>query len=259
MATWDSKQYLRFERERAQACIDLVHRIDLEAPRQIVDLGCGTGSSTAILKRRWPASEVTGVDSSVEMLEAARTSDPSVEWVHDDLESWRPDRSFDLVFSNAALQWLPDHQEVIPRLWEWVAPGGALAFQVPASGGARERWLEALRATMAEDEWRGRLHGDPPEDSVLSLKEYYDLLSRSARRIEAWDTEYCHVLNEPTAVVEWTKGTALRPVLGTLASSEEERNFLRSYRKHVERAYPREPDGRVLFPFLRRFVVAYRP
>ena len=258
MPTWDSKQYLLFERERALPCVDLVRRIDLDRPGRIADLGCGPGNSVRILKGRWPASNYTGVDSSAEMLRSARESDPGVEWVRSDLAEWDPPAEYDLVFSNAAFQWLPDHRELIPRLWRHVAPGGALAFQVPASGAQRARWLVAIRNALGRPDWRGLSHDDPAKETVLSLDGYYELLSARSRRLDLWDTEYCHVLPGPESGVEGTKGTALRPVLERLTSEEERSRFTALYTAEIEREYPRQRDGRVLFPFLRRFVIAYR-
>jgi len=258
MVDWDTRQYLRFEKERTQACIDLVHRIDLSAPRTIVDLGCGPGNSTAVLKARWPAARITGVDNSSEMLERARSSDPSVEWVAADIGDWHPREPADLVFSNAALQWLPDHFGLISRLWSMVASGGALAFQLPAPGNQRTRWLGALESLLEEPSWNRLIAGDRAQENVLSPSEYYDLLGKEALRVELWDTEYCHVLPDATAVVEWVKGTALRPILSQFSREEDRNQFLSAYAEEIRRAYPPQKNGHVLFPFLRRFLIAYR-
>ncbi|HXW67288.1 MAG TPA: methyltransferase domain-containing protein [Thermoplasmata archaeon] len=258
MPRWDSVQYLRFERERAVPCVDLVRRIELESPRRIVDLGCGPGTSARILRARWPGASVLGVDSSGEMLRGARAALPDVEWAEADLATWTPGRRFELVFSNAALQWLPDHPHLLPRLWSMVATDGALAFQVPAPGSARRTWSEPLDQVLALPAWRARLTSRAAVESVLPADAYYDLLSPSARRVDLWDTEYLHVLSGPEAVVEWTKGTALRPLLEQLPVESEQQAFLADYRRALTPRYPRRPDGRVLFPFLRRFVIAYR-
>jgi trans-aconitate 2-methyltransferase len=255
---WDSGQYLRFEAERTRPCVDLVRRIELEAPARIVDLGCGPGTSTAVLRRRWPASELIGVDRSPEMLSVARGSDPSVRWVESDIGSWDPGGRVDLVFSNAALHWVPDHRRAIPRLWGWVVPGGALAFQVPVESDPPAPRHEALDALAARPRWRSYRRGDSERADVLSPTEYYELLSRGARSVDLWDTEYQHVLAGPEAIVEWVKGAGLRPWLEALPDDAERQAFLSEYRAEVERRYPRAPDGRVLFPFRRRFVVAYR-
>ena len=258
MSRWDAKQYLLFEQERTQPCLDLVRRIELASPGSIVDLGCGPGNSTAILKERWPEARLAGVDSSSEMLQAARAADSSVEWIETDLHRWEPDRPYDLVFSNAVFHWIPDHPRFLSRWWGHVAPGGVLAFQVPAPGEQRKRWVGALREILARPRWRSVAIGDPTKENVLSLAEYYEILREGSRRIDLWDTEYCHVLPGPQSVVEWTKGTALRPVLERLTSEGDRGRFLSEYSAEIGRAYRVQGDGRVLFPFLRRFVVAYR-
>lgn len=255
---WDSERYLRFEAERTLPCRDLVGRIELDAPARIVDLGCGPGTSTAVLAHRWPASSLVGVDHSPEMLDRARALPLSVEWVRADLGEWAPNAPFDLVFSNATLHWLPDHRAVIPRLWRWVAPGGALAFQVPVRGGPMVGWVRAIERTLAREPWRSLTWIDVAGANVVPLETYYDLLSGDARRLDLWDTEYVHVLAGAPEIVEWIRGTALRPLVAQLPGEEERRRFLGELTEEIGRAYEARPDRNVLFPFLRRFVVAYR-
>ncbi len=257
-APWDSQQYLRFETERTRPCRDLVARIDLDAPEPIVDLGCGPGTSTAVLAARWPRSQLTGVDSSPEMLERARAGPIRAKWISTDLRDWSPDRRFGLVFSNAALHWLPDHRSAIPRCFAWVATGGALAFQVPARPAPPPPWVRALDTVRKRPAWVDVTGGLEPESNVLSLEQYYDLLSPEASRLDLWDTEYHHVLGGPEEVVEWIRATALRPWLARLLDDAARAHFLSDLTAEVARRYPRRPDGRVIFPFLRRFVVAYR-
>ena len=256
--TWNSAQYLRFQHDRTLPCRDLAHRIDLEAPESVVDLGCGTGTSTEVIAERWPIARLVGVDSSAEMLEGARASRTPAEWVLADLRSWNPPEPFDLVFSNAALQWLPDHAQLLPRLLGWVRPGGALAFQVPARGDPPAAWVTAIDTLRRRDRWRETAAADEAASNVLELSAYYDILSPRVARIELWDTEYHHVLDGPSAVVEWVKGTALRRWLPRLEARGEQTEFLTELTREMERLYPPQPDGKVIFPFLRRFVIAYR-
>lgn len=258
MVAWDPQQYLRFERERTQACIDLARRVELSSPQRVVDLGCGPGTSTAILRARWPGAQLTGVDSSPEMLAKARPTDPTVEWVLGDIQEWTPRVLPDLVFSNAAFQWIPDHPGLLRRLWSIVGPGGALAFQVPAGGEERSRWVGALASLLKGSEWRRIVPGDRTGENVLHASDYYDVLSESARRVDLWDTEYLHVLPNATAIVEWLTGTALRPILSQLEDDGVRRRFLAEYAERIRETYPTRRDGRILFPFRRRFVVAYR-
>ncbi len=255
---WDSVQYLRFEAERTRPCIDLISRIELDAPTRIVDLGCGPGTSSALLARRWPEAEVVGVDSSVEMLTAARRAHPSFRWVESDLRTWTPDRPVDLVFSNAALQWVPDHPREILRLWEEVAAGGALAFQVPVRGRPVPDWARVYAEVRARPYWHTRSGLPPDRSPVLEPGQYFDLLAGTARRIDLWDTEYSHVLPGPRSIVEWGRGTALRPFLESLESEDDRARFLREYLEELERVYPCHHHDAVIFPFLRRFLVAYR-
>ncbi len=257
-APWDSARYLRFEAERTLPCRDLVHRIELASPARIVDLGCGPGNSTRVLADRWPSARVAGVDHADEMLRTARASSVAAEWIRADLADWHPDAPVELVFSNAALHWLPDHRRLVPRLFEWVAPGGALAFQVPARSHPPPAWLAARDAVLAQPAWRAGAWPDASEANVLPMADYYEALAGSARRIDLWDTEYVHVLEGPAAVIEWIRGTALRPGLAQLASDAERSRFLDELTRAIAQAYPRRSDGSVLFPFRRRFLVAYR-
>lgn len=256
--TWDAAQYLRFERERTQPAIDLLRRVELERPDRLVDLGCGPGNSTQLLGQRWSGAHVTGVDRSAEMLAAARTRAPAFEWVSADLASWTAPAPFDLVFSNAALQWVPDHGRLIPRLWESVAPSGVLAFQVPARSEPAPPWIAAWES-VAVREFPRSPPIDPVGRTVRPLEEYYDMLAPRADAVAVWETEYRHVLDGPGAVVEWVEGTGLRPWLQSLPDDAARGRFRRAYLPEIERGYPVRPDGRVLFPFLRRFVVAERP
>jgi trans-aconitate 2-methyltransferase len=256
MANWDAELYLRFGRERTQAAIDLAARVELTTPARVADLGCGPGNSTAVLRARWPAAVVVGVDSSPEMIAAARTSDPAGRWVLGDLATWADDRPFDVVYSNAALQWVPNHAAVFPRLFGLVAPGGALAVQIPAHF---ESPLHRLMEQIAD---RPGWHGNPSSAKrALTVERpgfYYDALSPLSSRLDLWVTEYLHVMDDPSAIVEWIRGTGLRPFLAACANDAERAEFERELLRGVEQAYPRQADGRVLFPFRRLFVVAYR-
>ena len=256
--TWDARQYLRFEEERNRPCRDLLARVALDRGARAIDLGCGPGTSTALLAQRWPEAEVTGLDSSEEMLTVARATSPAVRWIRADLGRWTPERPFDLVLSNATLHWIPDHPRAIPRLWRWVGDGGALAFQVPTRQRGGPRWATALRELTERPRWRRRLSGVLPRSPVLSPEEYYDLLAPAAHRVDLWDTEYEHVLDGPASIVEWVKGAGMRPALDRLRNATERDRFVDDYTEAIARAYPTRPDGRVLFPFRRRFVVAYR-
>lgn len=258
MVDWDSRQYLRFERERTLPGLDLARRVELERVERAVDLGCGPGTSTRAIGERWPSARLTGVDSSPEMLASARASRIRAEWVLSDLRKFRPPAPVDLVFSNAALQWIPDHRHELPRLWTLVAESGALAFQVPAPGPERERWDAPLNALLRSPQWRDRIAVSSPAENVLTLADYYDLLAPLAEQVDLWDTVYVHVLASAHEVVEWLKGTALRPVFASLTDPAQRDRFVGQFARAISGAYPPTPQGSTLFPFRRRFVVAYR-
>jgi trans-aconitate 2-methyltransferase len=256
MPTWDAGLYLRFADERTQPAIDLLARVALAAPARVIDLGCGPGNSTALLRRRWPAAAVTGLDSSPQMLAAAREAQPGGEWVLGDIATWTADPPYDLVFANATLQWLPDHATLYPRLFAQVASGGALATQIPVFHAMPVQ--RALLGVAADPAWRDRL---APATRALVAEPpgcYYDALRPLASQVDLWETEYHHILAGTDAIVEWISATRLRPYLETLADAAERREFLARLRATVAAIYTPQRDGMVLFPFRRLFVVAYR-
>ena len=256
MPTWNSEQYLKFAAERTQPAVDLAARVRLEKPGRVMDLGCGPGNSTAVLARRWPGAELTGLDSSAAMMAAARKDFPEGNWVEGDIGSWTAERAYDVVFSNAALQWVPDHARVLPRLLEQVAEGGALAMQVPANLDAPAHAL--MREVGAAAAWRGCFRGSVREWHVESAETYYDIVAPHATRVDLWVTEYQHVVEGPEALVEWYRGTGLRPWLDALPDEATRKRFEADYLAAIRPAYPRRMDGKVLFPFRRLFLVAYR-
>lgn len=256
MPTWNAPQYLRFADERTRPCRDLAAAISLAAPRRIIDLGCGPGNSTAVLAARWPDAEISGLDSSEAMIAAARREAPERTWVVGDIASWTAGVPVDLAFANAAFQWVPDHNSVYPHLISQLAPGGALAAQVPCNLGAPAH--EAMREVAARPAWRRYFPTPVREWHVHPAAFYYNLLAPLTARLDIWETSYLHVLPGPAAIVEWYKGSGLRPFLDGLAEEAERQRFLDEYLEAVTAAYPARRDGRVLFPFQRLFVIAYR-
>jgi trans-aconitate 2-methyltransferase len=253
---WDASDYLRFGDERTRPSVDLVARIDVSSPARIIDLGCGPGNSTRVLHERWPEARITGLDSSPEMIEAARESGSRTEWVLGDAASWRAEEPFDVVFSNAALQWMPDHAALVRRLLDQVAQGGALAFQIPSD---RYALVRNLIDDVADDlAWRERMSGPRSSLTMQAPAFYYDALVGSAARLDIWETEYSHVLESPEAIVEWISSTGLHPFLDALDTEAERELFSEMLTERVVEGYPRRVDGKVLFPFRRLFVIAYR-
>lgn len=253
MTTWDDRQYLKFADERTRAARDLLARVPLGEARQIVDLGCGPGNSTALLAERWPQARIVGVDSSAEMLRSARRDLPQLEWVEADLRTWRPDAPVDLLFANAVMQWLPDHAALLPALLRHVRPDGVLAIQMPCNYDEPSHRL--MRETPGP--WAPRTAQARAIAPVAGPAWYYDLLAPHASRIDLWQTTYEHVLADAAAIVEWVRGTGLRPYLEALHDGEREA-YLAAYRTGIDAAYPARSDGRRLFSFPRLFMIVTR-
>ena len=254
---WDPRQYSRFEAERDRAALDLLLRLpgDLE-PREIWDLGCGTGQHAALLKRRHPGAAVHGLDSSVDMLARAQALGTDVDWRLGDITDWRPDRPADLILANASLHWLPDHPALLGRLAEALAPRGVLAIQMPMAHETRHHTL--MRAVAAEGPWAAALARVGGIAPLLSPERYYEVLAGPCDEIDIWATTYLHVLTGPEAVLEWMKGTALRPFLAALDDPSMGAAFLSTLGARLSGAFPRRPDGVTLLPFPRLFLVARR-
>lgn len=248
---WDPAQYLRFSDERLRPAIDLIARIDHPGAVQVVDLGCGAGNALPLLTARFPGAAVSGVDGSAAML--ARAAEAGFATQQADIAGWSPAEPVDVLFSNAALHWLPDHATLLPRLLGALAPGGTLAVQMPAMHDAP---LRALQDRLARQEpWAGRLRGISSAPPILGAGEYYNLLRPRVARLEMWFTEYVHVLKGPDPVVQWAMGSSLRPYLDALEEAERP-GFLAAYGEALRPHYPTQADGTVLLPFRRFFLLA---
>jgi trans-aconitate 2-methyltransferase len=256
MPEWDPNTYLKFAGERTQPSLDLIQRINLENPRRIIDLGCGPGNSTGALRRRWPEADIAGLDSSPEMIRAAREAYPEGTWLEGDARTWHADQPYDLVFSNAMFHWLPDHARLCRHLLEQVTAGGALAAQMPAHFDSP---LHREIVEVSQDAaWDGRMQSARSAMTREPPGLYYDTLAAAASRLDLWETIYYHVVAGPEAVLEWFLGTGLRPFLEALGSDEERRRFEQMLVERYTATYPRRANGKVLFPFRRLFFVAYR-
>lgn len=253
---WNADQYLKFSGPRFRPGLDLLGHAPVEAPGRIADIGCGTGDLTLAIQARWPEARITGMDMSADMLAKARKHGAAIDWVQADLTRWQPAEPVDLVYSNAVLQWLPDHPAIFAHLTGMLAGGGALAVQMPRNFDAPSHVL--MRETAAEPRWRERLAGVLREDPVAGPDAYYALLSDLGfSHIDIWETEYQHVLTGDDPVLEWVKGTALTPVFAVL-DGEDRAAFIADYAAKLRRTYGRRPDGVTLFPFRRIFLVARR-
>lgn len=251
--SWDPALYLRFADQRLRPALDLLARIDLEAPKGIIDLGCGAGNVTLHLQRRWPGAQITGVDNSPSMLAKARDTSPSIEWVQAELATWAPLEPPALIYSNAALQWVDDHARIFPRLARSVAPGGVLAVQMPHQNGAPSH--QAAFKLAKTSRWSTLLAPVLRETPVAEAQQYYDWLAPHVSALDIWETEYSQIMHGENPVADWTSGTFLLPFLDALQGAERE-SFDTQYRAAILDAYPKRADGSTVFPFRRLFMVA---
>lgn len=257
MADWNARQYLKFEDERTRPARDLLAQVPLERAAFVVDLGCGPGNSTELLAERFPEAELLGLDTSPDMLASARKRLPRARFEPGDASAFTLARPADLIFANAVLQWVPEHEALFPRLLSQLAPGGVLAVQMPDN--LDEPSHVAMRETAMTGPWAEKLAGAVGARTVLPPPgAYYDLLADGAARIDIWHTIYNHPLAGVSAIVEWVKGTGLRPFTDPL-EGDEKAQFLEEYRQRLVAPYRPQKDGNVLLAFPRLFIVARRP
>ncbi|MGB8326361.1 MAG: methyltransferase domain-containing protein [Steroidobacteraceae bacterium] len=257
-AAWDPGQYERFKRERAQPFFDLVTRIPDRPVRFAADLGCGTGELTRQLLAKWPAAQIWGVDNSGQMLERARGGEPNhrLVFVEADLRQWRSPQALDCIVSNAALHWVPDHAGLLAQLASWLAPGGILAVQMPNTAG--EPAYRLLAELTAQPRWAGALAARKRRPAIEAPEWYVGQLRALGHETDVWETIYYHQLPDALAIVEWLKGTSLRPILSALSGHEAlASEFLSEYASGLTRLYPASTSG-VIFPFRRLFFLARR-
>jgi trans-aconitate 2-methyltransferase len=255
---WDPAQYVRYADERGRPFTELIVRVRVNEPGQVVDLGCGPGSLTRTLSERWPAAHVIGVDSSADMIDAAAPLRVAgqVDFVRADIREWRPDAPVDVVVANAVLQWVPGHLELIADIAGWLAPTGALAFQVPDNFDEPSHTI--VRDLRLSDRWRDRL-GDGADRGigVERPETYLTALGDAGLEPDVWQTTYLHLLPGEDPVLEWIKGTALRPALEVLAGDDAATEaFLDDCREQLRAAYPPGPYG-TQFEFRRTFAVGH--
>jgi trans-aconitate 2-methyltransferase len=250
---WDPLQYLKFAGPRLRPAIDLLARIDLEAPDTVYDVGAGAGNVTRLIAARWPQARLTGVDGSAEMLAKAAAENPQIAWQQADFARWQPEAPADVIYSNAALHWVETHRTVLLTMFAALKPGGVLAVQMPRNFSAASHTSMSVAARQGP--WRATLEPLLRPSPVDGPEVYYDLLAPRAARLDIWETEYLQVLDGEHAVKEYTKSTWLHPLLEALDEPERSR-FEAAYTALVDAAYPRRPDGKTLFPFRRLFIIA---
>ncbi|HEY4252116.1 MAG TPA: trans-aconitate 2-methyltransferase [Roseomonas sp.] len=254
--TWSATQYTKFERERNRPIHDLLAQVTQTAVAKAADIGCGPGNSTELLRARFPDAAITGMDSSENMITAARKRLPDIRFEAADIATWPGDGGpYDVILANAVLQWVPDHAALMPSLLARLAPGGSLAVQMPDN--LDEPAHRMMRQVAADGSWAGKLDG-ASRDSRLGADWYYRTLHGQGAAVDIWRTTYHHVLpGGAGAIVEWFKGSALRPYLDRLDAAEGA-DFLARYEAAIAPFYPVMPDGTVLLPFPRLFFVATR-
>jgi len=256
MADWNARQYLKFEDERTRPPRDLLAQVPLRHPRRVLDLGCGPGNSTELLVERFPDAEIAGLDSSPDMLREARQRLPQCSFIEADMTAWTPEPDTELLFGNAVFQWVPDHERVMHGLLAALPAGGVLAVQMP------DNTREPATALQREVAARGPWTGDPrvkaaSRADLPSPEAYYDLLKPVCTAVDIWHCVYNHVMDSPQAIVEWFKGSSLRPYLAALDAASREA-FLAAYSEKIAAAYQPRFDGKLLLRFPRLFIVAVR-
>ncbi len=252
--TWSPAAYLQFEDERTRAARDLLAQVPLAEARKVVDVGCGPGNSTALLAARYQDAEIVGIDSSPSMLEEARKALPEAHFMQADANRWLPDPDTDLVFANATYQWIPDHLVVFRRILAALRPGAVLAVQMPDN--VAEPSHELMGQVAAEGPWAERLAG-AARARLPPVRTYFEALRPGASRVDIWHTVYNHILDGPDAIVDWVRGTGLRPFVDPLPE-DARAEFLSRYRARIADAYRPTLGGKVLLRFPRLFFIAVR-
>lgn len=255
--SWSAKQYVAFEDERTRPARDLLAAIPTAEARSVVDIGCGPGNSTELLVQRFPGATVSGLDSSADMIAAARKRLPQLQFDVAEIDRWADQGLFDVIFANAVLQWVPNHPALLPALAGKLAEGGSLAIQMPDN--LNEPSHRLMREVAANGPWASKLADAAGQRTdMASASEYFSMLRPQCARVDVWRTTYHHQLSDGAAgVVEWFKGSGLIPFLSPLTESERAQ-YLEQYLAEVEKAYPALADGSVLLPFPRLFMVATR-
>ncbi|MES2509302.1 MAG: trans-aconitate 2-methyltransferase [Pseudomonadota bacterium] len=256
MSDWNPSLYSRFEDERTRPARELLDRVPLSEAGDVVDLGCGPGNSTELLVARFAGATVVGTDNSQPMLDSARKRLPGVQFELSDISSWRPSTAPDLIYANAALQWVGQHETLIPRLFASLAPGGVLAIQMPDN--RNEPTHRSMREVAGLEPWSQAIGETAAvRTAILPLQAYYDLLAPQAASIDVWHTIYQHPMVSPAAIVEWVSATGLKPFVEPLNPGLRA-SYLAEYEKRIAAAYLPRADGKLLLAFPRMFIVAQR-
>lgn len=256
MSQWNPDAYLKFEQERTQPSRDLVARIRLENLRMIVDIGCGPGNSTRVLRDAWPGANVVGLDNSKEMIDRAQATYPKYKWILADAADWQPLEKYDLVFSNATLQWIPGHAMLLQRLFDMINSDGAIAVQVPFN--TESPLLRAIASVAESAAWRDLMHDCSAQIFYRDETHYYEIVSNLSSRVDMWTTTYIHVMESHQSLIDWYSSTGLKIYLERIADEEGKLRFKKEIIESCREKYPLQSNGKILFPFKRIFFVAYK-
>jgi trans-aconitate 2-methyltransferase len=256
MNDWNPDLYMQFRSERTQPSIDLIARINRVEPKSIIDIGCGPGNSTQVLVNRWPKADITGLDSSSAMIQKAKNDYPDQAWIVADALTYEPVMKYDIVFSNAVIQWIPDHEELLKRFHGMLSDSGLVAIQIPLF------WDmplgKIINSTAKDSRWKKKTQGVSDLFMIHDYSFYYDRLSELFDSIDIWETHYFHILDSHFSILKMMRSTGLKPYLDRLDSDSEITMFEKEVLREIEIAYPEQKDGNVLLPFKRLFFIGYR-
>ena len=253
---WNPDLYLKYRNERTQPSIDLISKIGISfQPKSILDIGCGPGNSSQALLQRWSGAVLTGIDNSINMIEKAKTSYPGNTWIVADASKYISDTKYDIVFSNATIQWIPNHKDLFKRLFNLTNIGGVLAIQVPRFN--EMPLAKAIQKVANQENWQEATKGCSELFTFHDEKYYYDLMSLDYRSVDFWQTDYFHILDSQYSIIEWIRSTGMKPYLDCL-KNEEKPLFEKEVLAEIKGDYAPQNDGKVLFPFKRLFMIGYK-
>jgi trans-aconitate 2-methyltransferase len=253
---WNPELYLKFDKERAQPSIDLVAKIEMETPQKIIDIGCGPGNSTQILRERWSASHILGIDKSESMITRAQSDFPDQQWQLFDVETDTFQDTYDIVYSNATIQWIHSHDLLLKKLSEIVNPGGALAVQIPLFFDMPIG--KSISRVAQDNRWADKTKDVDSLFTMLNCGEYYDILSGLFKKIEMWQTHYIHIMDSHSSILEMVQSTGLKPYLEKIDDNKEKVLFEEMVLDSIKYDYRVQKDKKVLFPFDRLFFIGYK-
>jgi trans-aconitate 2-methyltransferase len=256
MNDWNPDLYLQFRSERTQPSIDLIARINLVKPKSIIDIGCGPGNSTQVLVNRWPKAKITGLDSSSGMIKKAKHDYPNQEWIAADASTYEPEIKYDIVFSNAVIQWIPNHVNLLKRFNGMLSNSGLVAIQIPLF------WDmplgKIINYTSKDSRWKKKMGGVSDLFTIHNYSFYYDQLSEQFNSIEIWETQYLHIMNSHLSILKMMRSTGMKPYLDKLDNDSEINMFEKEVLREIENAYLKQKNGKVILPFKRLFFIGYK-